>query len=138
MWGIKRSNSIWFRTHSWFKMHSVLLLIVPIFLRTHSMRSFFFWYDPIVGDSFVCSCERTIIPQEKLPAPRQGGICVPLFWPTFQSITISKEGSWFIIIYLFKFWCNVFSWGLTVCRLMNDIYGEKAIYLKGRRGDLQY
>ena len=39
-----------------FPFHSVLLLIVPIFIRTHSIHSFYF-----CNNGIVCYCERAII-----------------------------------------------------------------------------
>ena len=61
-----------FRSRSFFFNRSVLVLvplqIVPIFLISRSMRSFFFRNDGIVLDRSVRSRERTIVPQERRPA----------------------------------------------------------------------
>ena len=60
-----------FRSRSFFqsfRSRSVSLQIVPIFLRTRTMCSFFFRNDWIVLNNSVRSHERTIILQERRPA----------------------------------------------------------------------
>ena len=60
-----------FRSRSFFqsfRSRSVPLQIVPIFLKTRSMRLFFFRNDGIVLDRSVRSRERMIVPQERRPA----------------------------------------------------------------------
>ena len=104
---LKRGSSARsFRSRSFFFNRSVSLQIVPIVLRTRSMRSFFFRNGGIVRDRSVRSRERTIIPHKGRPA-----LFLTVFLANFFLATENRE-----FIVKIKYFLNriLFSLYLTI------------------------